>query len=193
MRTASVGVVGAATGLDVAPLLAKATRRVAPSDELHVAIIGVGSRGRSNMETFLRVPGVRVAALCDIYPPRFAQGRKITGEETPVYTDYRRMLGERARELDAVVVATPPHLHGEHVVAALESRLDVYGEKIMAFDLDACRAIVETVRRTGRRFQIGHQYRYAAWTREALRRVKDGEIGEVTHVFAHWHRNNNWR
>jgi predicted dehydrogenase len=158
-----------------------------------MGIIGVGSRGQAVMRTFLRVPGVRITALCDVLPTRFPEGRRIAGVQTPVYTDYRRMLDGKAKELDVVLVATPLRFHAEHVAAALENGQHVFGEKLMAYDLDGCRSIVEARRRTGRIYQVGHQYRYAAWTREAIRRVKAGEIGDVTHVFAYWHRNNNWR
>jgi len=167
-------------------------RRVAPSDQLNVGVIGVGSRGQYDMQLFLRQPGVRVTALCDVYEPRFAEGREITGEETPVYRDYRQML-DSARDLDAVIVATPLSFHREHVVASLERGLNVYGEKAMGFTVDDCNAIVRAVRDSGRRFQVGLQYRYAPWYREAIERIRSGEIGRVTHVYGYWHRNYNWR
>lgn len=144
------------------------------------------------MQLFLRQPGVRVTALCDVYEPRFAEGREITGEETPVYRDYRQML-DSARDLDAVIVATPLSLHREHVVASLERGLNVYGEKAMGFTIDDCNAIVGAVRDSGRRFQVGLQYRYAPWYREVIERIRSGEIGRVTHVYGYWHRNYNWR
>src|ERR1700730_11992821 len=109
---------------------AKSTLAESPSDQIRLGIIGPGSRGQSVMRAFLRVPGVRFAALCDVYQPRFAQARKITGEETPIYKDYRLLLD--AKDLDAIVVATPLSFHEEHVIASLESGRHVYGEKDMA-------------------------------------------------------------
>ena len=109
-------------------------RRVAPSDEIGVGIIGAGSRGQELMRYMLRVPGVRVRALCDVYEPRFAEARKITREETPVYRDHRRML--EAPDLDAIVVATPLSFHAEHMVAALESDRHVYGETSIGLTVD---------------------------------------------------------
>ena len=61
--------------------------RVSPSDEINVGVIGVGSRGKYIAQLFLRNPDVRVSALCDVYEPRFAEGREMTGEETPVFRD----------------------------------------------------------------------------------------------------------
>jgi len=167
-------------------------RRVSPSDEVNVGIIGPGSRGQYLLRLFLRIPGIRVTALCDVYEPRFAQAREITGEDTPAFADYRRML-DAATELDAVIVASPLSYHGEHVVACLERGLHVYGEKAMAYTVEECNAIVAAARESGRHFQTGLQYRYAPWYREAIQRIRDGEIGEVTHVYGYWHRNYNWR
>ncbi|RMH49668.1 MAG: gfo/Idh/MocA family oxidoreductase [Bacteroidetes bacterium] len=190
VKTVSGGLAGASLA-GLAPL--GTARAVPPSDQIRVGVIGVGSRGKWVMRHMLRVPGVRIGALCDVYEPRFAEGREITGEATPVYTDYRAMLDAEARNLDAVLVASPLYVHDEHVIASLDSGLHVYGEKSMAYSLEGCNAILRAVERSGRRFQIGHQYRYAPWTQEAIRRIRAGEIGEVTHVFGYWHRNNNWR
>lgn len=164
---------------------------VAPSDQINLGIIGPGSRGKTVMRAFLRVPGVRFTALCDIYEPRFDEARKVTGEQTPAFKDYRQLLDQKG--LDAIVVSTPPCLHEEHVVAALESGRHVYGEKDMALTVPACDHVVATVRKTGKFYQIGTQYHYAPWYQEALRRIHSGKLGQVTHIYAYWHRNNNWR
>src|SRR5581483_8372732 len=117
--------------------------RVAPSDTITLGIIGPGSRGQALMRAFLRVPGVRFGALCDVYPPRFAQARAITGEQTPAFDDYRKLLATPG--LDAVIVSTPLSFHAEHVTAALDSGHPVYGEKSMALTVDGCNQIVEAV------------------------------------------------
>lgn len=167
------------------------TQAVAPSDQIRLGIIGPGSRGQELMRNFLRVPGVRMAGLCDVYEPRFAAARKITGEDTPIYRDHRRLL--ETRNIDAVIVATPLSFHAEHVIAALQSGRHVYGEKSMGFTVEHTDRIVAGVRRSGKHFQVGHQYRYAPWFREVVQRVGKGEIGNVTHVYGYWHRNGNWR
>jgi predicted dehydrogenase len=194
IKVASIGAVGVgapATGLE-AIIGTLRPRSVAPSDEITVGVIGVGSRGKHMMRHMLRVPGVRIGALCDVYEPRFAEGREITGEETPAYRDYRRML-DQERSLDVALVATPLSFHREHVVDSLDRGLHVYGEKAMGFTVDDCNAMVEAVERTRRWLQVGLQYRYAPWYRQAVRRIAEGEIGRVTHIYAYWHRNYNWR
>src|SRR2546425_423010 len=66
------------------------TRAVPPPDQINLGVIGVGSRGKEVMRMMLRIPGVRVQGLCDVYDPRFAEGRKITNEETPISRDSRQ-------------------------------------------------------------------------------------------------------
>ena len=183
----------AAEALGGALLLADAGNSWAkpPSDQINLGIIGVGSRGQQLMRTFLRVPGVRFAGLCDVYEPRFSAGREITKESTLAYRDYRELLA--ARDLDAVIVSTPLSFHAEHVIAALKSGRHVYGEKSLALTVEECDSIVAAVKRAAKHFQVGHQYHYAPWYREALRRIQTGKIGRVTQICSYWHRNNSWR
>jgi predicted dehydrogenase len=170
---------------------ARGGRPVAPSDRINVGIVGPGSRGQELMRYMLRVPGVKFVALADVWDARFAAARKITEEETPAFADYRRLLD--LRDLDVIVVATPLYLHGEHMVAALRSGRHVYGEKSLGFTVDHCNRILAAARASAKQFQVGHQYRYAPWFQEAIKRVHAGEIGQVTHIHGYWHRNNNWR
>ncbi len=158
---------------------------------IRLGIIGTGSRGRHLMSRFLRVPGVSIEVLCDIYPPSIQQAREVTRAETPSSDDYRRLLDRD--DLDAVVVATPLHLHREHMVACLDAALPVYGEKAMGFTVEDNLDIVAAVERSGQIFQVGHQYRYAPWYNQAVDRIRSGEIGRVTHIYAYWHRNYDWR
>ncbi len=185
--------IGRAAAAGGALLLAEngESRPKAPSDQINLGIIGPGSRGQQLMRTFLRVPGVRFAGLCDVYEPRFAAAREITKENTPIYHDYRELLA--ARDLDAVIVSTPLSLHSQHEIAVLESGRHVYGEKSLALTVEECYSIVDAVKRTGKHFQVGLQYHYAPWYRETLRRIQVGKIGRVTQVYAYWHRNNSWR
>jgi predicted dehydrogenase len=163
----------------------------ANTDELRVGMIGPGSRGQELLRQLLHVPGVRIAAVCDIYEPRYAQVNRLVGAEVPHTKDYRELL-ER-KDLDVIYVATPVSWHAEHVLAALKTGRPVYGEKAMGFTPDECRAIYAAASQPGALFQVGHQYRYAPWVRAAIDAVKKGKIGEPTHVYAYWHRNNDWR
>ncbi|HEX6496323.1 MAG TPA: Gfo/Idh/MocA family oxidoreductase [Acidobacteriaceae bacterium] len=176
-----------AMGLDGVAALAEPAK----ADELRVGVIGPGSRGQELIRQLLHVPGVRIAAICDIYEPRYAQVNRLVGTDVPATKDYRELLDRK--DLDVICVATPLALHAEHVLAALKTNRPVYGEKAMGFTPEQCQEIYAAASKPGALFQIGHQYRYAPWVRAAVEDVKRGKIGEPTHVYAYWHRNNNWR
>lgn len=182
----AAGVVGGALLLNGEKLWS-----TAPSDKINLGIIGVGSRGQQLMRTFLRVPGVRFAALCDVYEPRFAAGQRITNEKTSTYRDHRELLA--APDIDAVIVSTPLSLHAEHITAVLASGHHVYGEKSMALTVDGCNRIREAVKRSGKHYQVGLQYHYAPWFREVAQHIQAGKLGKITQIYAYWHRNNSWR
>jgi predicted dehydrogenase len=168
-----------------------AQSQVPASDQVNLAIIGPGSRGQQLMRTFLRVPGVRFAGLCDIYEPRWEQARKIAGERTPAFRDYRELVSTKG--IDAIIVSTPLSLHAEHISAALDSGHHVYGEKSMALTVKQCNTLLDAVRNSGRHYQIGLQYHYAPWYRQAASMIAAGKIGKITQIYAYWHRNNSWR
>ncbi|HEV2644926.1 MAG TPA: Gfo/Idh/MocA family oxidoreductase [Acidobacteriaceae bacterium] len=191
---------GAMTGLGsgVAPAAdeaeAAAAKQIAMSRQstpVRLGIIGPGSRGKELVRNFLRVPGVKIVAAADVYKPRFAELNQVCGYGVDAVADYRALCDRK--DLDAIVVATPLGLHAEHVLAALRSGHNVYGEKTMAYTVKDAEEIVRVAEDGKRIFQVGHQYRYSPWIRAALARVKAGEIGTVTHVEAYWHRNNDWR
>ena len=170
---------------------APGAQHAAGAGRLRVGVIGPGSRGKELIRQLLRVPDVEIAAVCDVYEPRFAEVNQLVGHPVPNTKDYRELIGRK--DLDVIYVATPVAFHAEHVLAALRSGRPVYGEKAMGFTPEQCQEILHEASQPGRMYQVGHQYRYAPWVREALKRVQAGAIGDPTHVYAYWHRNNDWR
>jgi predicted dehydrogenase len=158
---------------------------------VRVGVIGPASRGKELVRFLLRVPGVKIVAAADVYEPRFAELNRVCGHNVEAHKDYRALVDRK--DVDAVVVATPLNFHADHVLAALGAGKHVYGEKTMAFTLDECRKIVRVVEGGKPIFQVGHQYRYAPWIQAGVQKIRQGEIGDVTHVFGYWHRNSDWR
>ena len=167
-------------------------RAAAPAVKpLRLGVIGAGSRGQEDLRQFLHVPGVSVAAICDVYPPRYEQVNRLVGASVPATASYTELLARQ--DLDAILVASPVSLHAEHVIAAVRSGRPVFGEKALGFTVEDNQRIVEEVLRAKVLFQIGHEYRYAPWVRESVRRIHAGDIGKPTHIQASWNRNGNWR
>ena len=164
----------------------------APQDELRVALIGAGEQGRVLVESCLRIPGIRIAAVCDIwsYSRQYASGylRKY-GQNPNVYEDYRDMLAKE-NNLAAAIVATPDWMHAEHANTCLERGLHVYCEKEMSNTLERARTMVETARRTGKLLQIGHQRRSNPRYIHAIDRlIKEKQLlGRVSLAYAQWNR-----
>jgi len=194
LKTSAAAGFGAAIGSAVfGQTAAPAPVKTAPKPgDLNVALIGAGEQGRVLMESCLRIPGIRIAAICDIwgYSQQYARGylRKY-GQDPAVYEDYRELLA-REKGLGAAIVATPDWLHAEHANACLESGLHVYCEKEMSNSLEKARTMVETARRTGRLLQIGHQRRSNPRYLHAIDRLirEKRLLGRVNLAYAQWNR-----
>jgi predicted dehydrogenase len=178
----------ATSALAATPRSWSATPAVKP---IRLGVIGAGSRGQEDIRQFLRVPGVSLQAICDIYPLRSKQVNQLAGRDVPCLPDYKDLLART--DIDAILIATPVACHAEHVIASARSGRPIFGEKALGFTVEDNNNILREVKRNKVLFQIGHEYRYAGWAREAMRRVHAGAIGEPTHVYAYWHRNGSWR
>ena len=190
----------AAAGLGVAlsgPAFGQSPPAPAPAaakgaGELRVAVIGCGAQGRVLIESMLRIPSVRIAALCDIWSySRQYTGNylKKYGQAANVYEDYRELLAAE-KDLDAAIIATPDWVHAEQTAACLRRGLHVYCEKEMANSLDKARSMVLAARETGKLLQIGHQRRSNPRYIHAIERLirEKGLLGRVTVAYAQWNR-----
>jgi predicted dehydrogenase len=161
-------------------------------DDLRVALIGCGEQGRVLMESCLRIPGIRIVAVCDIweYSRQYASGYlNKYGQPATVYEDYRDLLAKE-KDLAAALVATPDWVHAEHTNACLRAGLHVYCEKEMSNSLEKARSMVLAARRTGKLLQIGHQRRSNPRYIHAIDRlIREKKIlGRVSVAYAQWNR-----
>jgi predicted dehydrogenase len=94
------------------------------------------------------------------------------------------------KDIDAVLIATPQHLHCEHFVASLAAGKHVYQEKTMAFTVDHAKQMRAAYQNAGKRtVQIGHQGCSSGQIFDAEKFVKTGYLGKVTAIHAHMYRN----
>lgn len=162
------------------------------SDELRIALIGVGAEGRVLMDDVLRIPNIRFVAVCDIWDYNLTYGQRyLTKNGFPVnaYHDYEDLLAKE-RSLDAVIVATPDFWHAPITNACLKSGLHVYCEKMMSNTIEGARSMVQTMRETGKLLQIGHQRRSNPRYLVALHRlIEEAKIpGRITAINGQWNR-----
>jgi predicted dehydrogenase len=160
---------------------------LAAGDRIRLGIIGCGDRGTQIVREALACPNTEFVGIADIYTKRLEDARAIApGAKT--YLDYRHLLEDKS--IDAVLIATPQHLHCEHFVAALDAGKHVYQEKTMAFSVEHAKRMRAAHHRAGRRtVQIGHQACSSGQVWDAVNFLKTGNVGKITAVHAHMYRN----
>ena len=144
-------------------------------DTIAVGVVGLG-QGRAHARAFQALAGSRVLAVCDL-DRRLAEEAARELEVPRVYDDLEQVLADR--EVDLVVIATPDHLHGRQAIAALEAGKHVLSEIPMALTIADCERIVALTRRSGLKYQMGNQVRYAHCLQDARRLTADGAFGEI--------------
>ena len=159
----------------------QATRRVAPSDQVNVAVIGAKGMGWSDMRSLLRIPGVNCVAIADVdrsvLTQRADDARKLRGTAPRLYDDYRTML--ESRDIDAVIVGTPDHWHCLAMVDSLAAGKHVYVEKPIAHTIEECQVMQAATRRYGRMVQVGQWQRSGTHYANAIDYVRSGKLGRI--------------
>ncbi|HPT28350.1 MAG TPA: Gfo/Idh/MocA family oxidoreductase [Bryobacteraceae bacterium] len=149
---------------------------------------GNGGRGQYLIRELLRIGGVEIAGVCDIYDVRRDQAAQIAGPTAEKYHDYHPMI-ER-KDIDAVIVATPDHWHAPAAVDALNAGKDVYVEKPMVHTPADGQAIVKAVRANKRVLQVGMQGRGMKQFVECKQRFVDTGVMGKTGFARTWYLSN---
>jgi predicted dehydrogenase len=163
------------------------------SSEVRIAVVGlggikipgsVGGRGRQLIKSFLKIPGVKITALCDVDKAILDDGEKSfkdRGESVVTHTDFRRVLDDK--NIDAVVLATPNHWHALGTVWACQAGKDVYVEKPFSYNIWEGRQMVAAARKYKRIVQVGTQRRSSTVLPVAFEYLRSGQLGAIR--FAH--------
>jgi len=177
IRQSSLGVLG----LSFLPYLPK----VAPSDKLRVAHIGVGGMGNAHLGWFAGLPEVDVVALCDVDELHLSESLKKAralqpGVKVKGYNDFRKVLEQP--DIDAITCATPDHWHAQVAMLAFEAGKDVYGEKPLSYSVKEGQDMLKTMEQHGRIFQLGTQIHATDNYHRVVELLQSGVIGEVKTV-----------
>ena len=165
------------------------------NERVRMGIIGVGARGTQLVQQAIECPGVEFVAFADIYTRRLEDAKKIV-PTAATYMDHRRLLEDKS--IDAVIIATPQHLHCEHFVNALGAGKHVYQEKTMAFTVDHAKRMRAAFNRDAGKHvvQVGHQYTSSGQLVDAVTMLRGGKgsnggelLGKITAIHAHMYRN----
>lgn len=156
------------------------------NDRIRVGAIGVGNRGQELLQEAATVRGVQLVAIADIYTRRRNEAKKLApGIET--FDDHRRLLDRK--DIDAVIVASPLHIHARHFLDTLAAGKDLYVEKTMTWSIPEAEQCLAAVKDSGRVVQTGLQFESSGALADARRWIRDGMLGKVTQVESWMSRN----
>jgi len=161
------------------------------NDRVRLGIIGAGDRGMQDVRDALGCPNTELVGISDVYTKRLEDAKSVA-PQAKTFLNYRDMLEDAS--LDAVIIATPQHLHAEHFIASLEAGKHVYQEKTMAFTVEhAKRMRAAYVKSQGGAkppaVQIGHQACSSGQVLDASNFLNSGNLGKITAIHAHMYRN----
>ena len=165
------------------------SRVLGANDDLRVAVIGLGGKGRGHVGSFSSTKGVRLVAACDVDPKRLDA---VTKERVPDLRDTLFMTNDPRRalerdDIDAVVIATPDHWHALLAVWACQAGKDVYVEKPVSLNVWEGRQIVNAATKYGRIVQVGTQYRSCKGLQAAAEYIHQGNLGKVLWGHVPWY------
>ena len=183
---AAFAVPGCATAaLDLAApvdIIAK-THFAKPGEKIRMGFIGSGGRGGANLNEFFTL-GEEIVALCDVDSTRLDAAAKRISARCPKarrYRDWRELL-DKEKDLDAVVVSTPDHMHAAAAIAAMKRGLHVYVEKPLVrtfFEAERFRKVAEAC---GVVTQMGNNGNGTDGQRRNIEILQSGVLGEVSEI-----------
>lgn len=145
-------------------------------ERLRLGIIGCGGMGQSHIKTAAGMDLIEIPAVADALPENARAAAALAGG-SQTYSDYRELL--QRDDIQAVVVATPNHLHREVTIAAVEAGKDVLCEKPMAIKLEDCDAMLEAARSCGRKLMVGQVLRLMHPFVDIRKLIASGELGRA--------------
>ncbi len=160
-------------------------RRTAASDRITIGVIGWGMMGPANTKAFLSMGDCQVVAACDIEKNHLQAAvdtinTHYGNTDCKAYHDYREIIARD--DIDAIMIAVPDHWHAIVATTAAARKKDIYGEKPLARTIAEQQAIVKAVQQNNIIWQTGSWQRSVAPFHKAAEIVRNGYIGNVTHV-----------
>ncbi len=168
----------AAVGFFIVPRHVLGKGYIAPSDKLNIAGIGVGGKAEVNLPYAWNKGAENIVALCDVDDRMAVKGRK-QWPNAPYYKDYRQMLDKEAKNIDAVIITSPDHMHAVQALAAMQLGKHVYCEKPLTHDIYEARILTEAAKKYKVVTQMGNQGSSGNDTRLVETWIQGGLIGDV--------------
>jgi predicted dehydrogenase len=162
------------------------SRVLGANDRVRVGMIGVGGRGQELLKQVVGTPNAQLVAIADIYTRSRDEAKRMApGIQT--LDDHRRLLD--MKDIDAVIVASPLHIHARHFLDTLAAGKDLYSEKTMTWSVAEADQCLAAAKNSNRVVQIGLQHESSGSLADARKWIKDGIVGKVTQVESWMSRN----
>jgi predicted dehydrogenase len=162
------------------------TKRIGPNDKIRVACIGMGIMGNADTDSALKVPGVELVAVSDLYTGRLERAKEKYGNNVYTTRDYRELL--QRKDIDAVIIATSDNWHARITIDALNSGKAVYCEKPVVQKIADGLPVIQAQQKTKKPMQVGSQRVSSIVYRKAKELYKGGAIGQLNCVEASFDR-----
>jgi predicted dehydrogenase len=157
-------------------------RTISSNDKIRLAVIGFGIQGHTDLATALKVPGVELVGVCDLYTGRLENAKELYGNNIFTTKNYHEVL-ER-KDVDAIILATSDHWHARITKEALRKGKAVYCEKPMVHKISEGQGVIEAQRSTKKILQVGSQRVSSLVFAKAKELYEAGEIGKLNMVNA---------
>jgi predicted dehydrogenase len=157
-------------------------RKISSNDKIRLAVIGFGIQGHYDLNTALKVPGVELAAICDLYTGRLENAKELYGKDIFTTKNYQKILDRK--DVDAIIIATSDHWHARITKEALKKGKAVYCEKPMVHKISEGMGVVEAQQASNKIMQVGSQRVSSIVYAKAKELYKAGEIGKLNMVNA---------
>jgi len=186
-----MGLITGAGILSTAPWLGVFSESRQTNKEIcNIAVIGPGSRGLYLMRLLIQNPKVKIVALCDDYPPNMKKALELV-PDARAYTDYRKVL--EMKDVDAVVIATPPVYHARMTLDAFDAGKHVFVEKALSLEPEEALSMYKGHINSRKVFFVGQQRFFDSRYIHAMAMLHSGDFGDVQSIRMHWDRNTDWR
>ncbi|RKX33321.1 MAG: gfo/Idh/MocA family oxidoreductase [Verrucomicrobia bacterium] len=153
---------------------------IGANDTVRLAVVGLRGKGKSHVRNFREIPGVKVAAICDVDADILAKARagfEEQGESVKTFLNYQTLLEQK--DIDAVVIATPNHWHTLMAIWALEAGKHVYVEKPISHNVWEGRQLVHAAANSPLVVQHGSQKRSVQALADAVAYIRAGNLGRI--------------
>ena len=148
---------------------------------IRVAIVGTGNISQAHIAGYMQFPErVKIVALVDIVPEKAVEKAKRFGLDCEVFDDHHAILGRE--DIDLVDICTPPYVHAQIAINALNSGKNVLVEKPMAASLDECDQMIAAARKSGKLLSSIAQNRFRTPITNLKKVLDSGIAGAVRHV-----------